>query len=127
MDLNSLLRRRTDLSTFLVHLTKSSAGTSAEQNLKSIIKAGRIDAVSPMGHAVALLKSSGLPCDSQRCVSFTETPLEFAHLMVENIEGRGVKLEPYGLAFPKKLGRKTGVNPVWLYVVSFSGTRTAKN
>jgi hypothetical protein len=43
----------------------------------------------------------------------TETPLEYVHLLLQQIDNRQVQFEPYGIAFPKKLGRARGVNPVW--------------
>lgn len=70
-------------------------------------------AKGPMGHAVKSLTKNGLSNDSQRCVSFTETPLEHAYLLLEEISGRAFNFRPYGIAIPKKLGRVGGVNPVW--------------
>jgi len=65
------------------------------------------------GAAKARLDELGLVVDSQKCVCFTETPLEYVHLLLQQIDNRQVQFEPYGVAFPKKLGRAKGVNPVW--------------
>jgi hypothetical protein len=65
------------------------------------------------GAARGLLEENGLVVDSQKCVCFTETPLEYVHLLLEQIDNRQVQFEPYGVAFPKKIGRTKGVNPVW--------------
>ncbi len=66
-----------------------------------------------MGHAVKNLQDAGLSKDSQKCVSFTETPLEHVSLLLEKIEGRKCSFEPYGIAITKKQARKAGANPVW--------------
>jgi len=49
----------------------------------------------------------------QRCVCFTETPLEQVWMMTKEIQFRQVRLRPYGLAFTKVFGRRRGANPVW--------------
>jgi len=66
-----------------------------------------------MGQAVKMLEKNDRPTDSQRCVSFTETPLEHIGLMCETIEKRNCRFEPYGVAITKKQGRNLGCNPVW--------------
>lgn len=113
MRIQEVLARRSDLSTFLVHLTRTVGGQSAKQRLASIVRGRFIVPVSPFGHAVARLQASGWPLDSQRCVCFTETPLEHMSLLTEEIEGRQVKFEPYGIIITKKQARRLGVNPVW--------------
>lgn len=50
---------------------------------------------------------------SQRVVSFSETPLEHIYSLVADIVGRQVNLKPYGLAFTKMAARRMGINPVW--------------
>jgi hypothetical protein len=52
---------------------------------------------------------------SQRVVSFTETPLEHTHAMCVEIEDRErrIQLRPYGLALTKVIARRHAVNPVW--------------
>lgn len=79
LTIRELLARRTDLSTFVVHLTRKFKNVAAPGNLKSILKSGRIEARSSFGSAVDLLKKRGCPAEdyeSQKCVCFTETPLE---------------------------------------------------
>jgi hypothetical protein len=113
VNIRDILRRRSDLSTFLVHLTRDFDGETAQDRLKSILSERVIKAVSPMGHAVSYLSADGADRDTQRCVAFTETPLEYTHLLVQEIEGRAYQFRPYGLAIPKKLARTRGINPVW--------------
>lgn len=112
-DIESLLHRSSDLSTFLVHLTRSGGGASALQNLESIITNRQIEARTAFGPARHLEPHLAGSLSTQKCVCFTETPMEHVWMMIENIEGRAVQFEPYGLAITKTTGRKTGFNPVW--------------
>jgi hypothetical protein len=111
--LKDILARRTDLSTFLVHLTRHTAGRTAKERLENIILSGSITAASPFGHAVRKMNRQGLNTDSQKCVCFTETPLEHVSLLTVPIKGRQVEFQPYGVVISKKQGRDCGVNPVW--------------
>jgi len=113
MQVERLLARRTDLSTFLVHLTRSSGGESAKDRLKNIVRTHVIEARSPYGPAVPRIQKAGQNADSQKCVCFTETPLEHVHILTSEIDDRDFRFEPYGIAISKKQGRKRGVNPVW--------------
>jgi hypothetical protein len=111
--IEDLLSKRSDLSTFLVHLTRTQDGQSAKDRLKAIIKGRQVELGTPMGQAVSLLKAKQVSADSQRCVCFTETPLENVKFMLGAIEGRQCQFEPYGVAITKRHGRKSGVNPIW--------------
>jgi hypothetical protein len=111
--IEELLSKRSDLSTFLVHLTRTQAGQSAKDRLKAIIKDRRIQLGTPMGQAVSTLNAEEVSTDSQKCVCFTETPLENVKFMLGAIEGRRCEFEPYGVAITKRHGRKNGVNPIW--------------
>jgi hypothetical protein len=111
--IEDLLHRRTDLSTFLVHLTRSYGGASARENLVSIAKHWTIEARNPLGPArdhEGVLGPAGV---TQKVVCFTETPLEHIWMMLESIDGRGMQFQPYGLATTKAAGRWQGCNPVW--------------
>ena len=112
-DIREILYRRSDLSTFIVHLTRNENGQSAKDRLKSIINDWTIEAKSPMGSAVDKLSKQNGDADSQRCVCFTETPLEYLYLMIGEIKGRKCQLSSYGIAMTKMLARKKGINPVW--------------
>jgi hypothetical protein len=73
-----------------------------------------VKAGSPFGVAVEQLQEAGLSTDSQRCVCFTETPLEHVSLLTAELDDRRrCKFEPYGIAITRKQGRERGVNPVW--------------
>lgn len=111
--IEELLHRRTDLSTFLVHLTRSYGGVSARDNLMSILKKWTIQARSPLGIARDHEDVLGPAGVSQKVVCFTETPLEHIWMMLEDIDGRTMQFEPYGIATTRTAGREMQCNPVW--------------
>lgn len=119
MKIEEILARRSDLSTFLVHLTRATGGKAeaggrtARENLEKILTDKKLSAQSPFGPAAQSLTKCGLPVDSQKAVCFTETPLEHTSLLIGEIEGRQCQFEPYGIAITRKQARKRGVNPVW--------------
>lgn len=113
MDIRELVSRRSDLSTFLVHLCRDTEASDARAALQSILTTHRIEARSVFGQARRRLLQQGASPQSQRCVCFTETPLEYTHLLLEDIENRNVHFRPYGIAVTKRLGRLKGINPVW--------------
>lgn len=120
MDIKELLARRSDLSTFLIHLTREypgPGGTPAKDNLKSILNDKVIEARNAYGSAIRRLEelkeANTDNVNTQRVVCFTETPLEHVRLLIEPIEGRRYKFEPYGIAITKRTARVWDVNPVW--------------
>jgi hypothetical protein len=111
--INDVLARRGDLATFIVHFTrKTDEGTSARENLRSILEDRTIEARNPFGPAAESVKNA-LDRKSQRCVSFSETPLEHVYCLVSRIAKRQIHLSKYGLAFTRMTARKKGANPVW--------------
>lgn len=124
--LKDLVSRRSDLSTFVVHLTRDSEAHTARQALEAILRTRRIQARNPMGSAVLPIRRSTLPraaLDSQRVVCFTETPLEYLYLLCEEITDaqRTCEFQPYGIAITKRLARMTGINPIWYIDISPGG------
>jgi hypothetical protein len=114
LTIREVLHRRTDLSTFVVHLTRDTEARSARENLESVIRERTLRAGEPKGWAT--WERFGLGEDaleSQRVVCFTETPLEHTYSMFAEIAGRSVRFRPYGIAFPKMVARLMGINPVW--------------
>lgn len=121
--IEDLLHRRNDLSTFLVHLTRTSDDANGRQHLLSIVEESTIRARSPFGPAAHLEEHLAGSSSTQKVVCFTETPLEHAWMMLQDIEGRQVHFEPYGLAITKTTARKAHFNPVWYSDISTRGGR----
>lgn len=123
-----LIARRSDLSTFIVHLTRDEEnGETAIEHLKSIIRDLTIEARNMYGAARArfndLKDEEGVVItsadeESQKVVCFTETPLQYLHLMMKKIDGRKFKFGPYGIGVTKSVARENGVNPVWYLDIS---------
>lgn len=121
-NIKDIMNFRTDISPFLVHLTKNIGGPNARENLKSILNAGEIRASHTQ---ISDVKFGGdnrnLPSPAStnalEAVCFTETPLDQIHCLL-NIEGRAVNLTRYGLLFLKGKCIEKGVNPV-IYINNF--------
>jgi hypothetical protein len=122
-EIEDLLHRRTDLSTFLVHFTRDSDDgvTTGKDNLVSILKNCRLEARNTYGMAEQLAAQFAEVADTQRAVCFTETPLEHAWMMCKPIADRRFRFNGYGLAFTKTFARSQGVNPVWYLDISQRG------
>jgi hypothetical protein len=115
LDILDVLARRTDLSTFLVHLTRDAGGMGPKERLERMLATRVLLAGAPMGHAVAKLRAKKLDADlaTQQVVCFSEAPLEHVKHLLGEIDKRQCSFAPYGIAIPKKQGRARGVNPVW--------------
>jgi len=116
IEIERLLHRRSDLSTFIVHLTKDGPNGSptARENLESILTTSKIEARTPMGWTGT--GKDRLPPNAlaeMKVVCFSETPLEHVYSMFQSIRGRTVNLSGYGVAFTKDKARSKGINPVW--------------
>lgn len=120
--IQELLSRRTDLSTFVVHLTRDSHGHSAKYNLKQILKHRKLEARSAWGQALKF-DLSRTDRKSQKCVSFSETPLAHIKSLLGEIPKRKIHLSPYGLAFTKMTARTKGVNPIWYIDITAGSSR----
>jgi hypothetical protein len=112
-NISNLLTRRSDLSTFIVHLTRNTEdGRSAKANLRRILRKRVIEARNPFGPAGGSATKKK-DTDSQRCVSFSETPLQHIDCLTCEIPKRRIRLSPFGLVFTKMTARKAGANPIW--------------
>jgi hypothetical protein len=128
--IDSLLHRRPDLSTFLVHLTAQTGDAETHlANLLSILSNRTIEARNPYGllhnHARDNRVKKPALYQSQLVVCLTETPLEHVWMMCEDIADRGHPLAPFGIAFSKPWARDVGANPVWYIDVLRTGHRGA--
>lgn len=130
---------REDLSRFVVHLTRDhepgDAGRTvagaetvpARNNLLSMLMAQRIEARAP--HCMVnprLLKD--VDEDRQKdfhVVCLTEVPLNQIHLLTQEIEGRVVKMKPYGLIFHRDIIIRKGGQPA-IYVNGYGGNTYLK-
>jgi hypothetical protein len=112
-NIRDVLNRRTDLSTFVVHLTRDCGERTARQALDSIMRERVLRAQTPMGWAKEQDHPTDLRQQSQRVVCFSETPLEHIYSLVAEIEGRAIRLAPYGVAFTKLGARRLEINPLW--------------
>lgn len=122
--IGELLNRRTDLSTFVVHLTRTrDLAWTAKASLMSIAADQIIQAKTPRGWARDQDDATDPAKQSQRVVCFSETPLEHVDTLAADIAGRENRLEPWGLVFTKMTARRAGVNPVW-YVDKTPGQAT---
>jgi hypothetical protein len=111
--IQDILNRRSDLATFVVHLTRDNVDGSAAENLRSIIRQRLLRARSPFGWAKGHVTDGSPAHDSQLCVCFSESPIEHLYSLTAEITGRSVQLRPYGLAVTKMGARHRGANPVW--------------
>jgi hypothetical protein len=126
MDIRDVLNRRSDLSTFVVHLTRDLYGVPPASRLRSILTDRKLIAATPMGFATSKLRvaATSQPASShsetaaaaltaQSVVSFSETPLEHIYTLAGDIDGRRCSFSRYGVAFTKVTARLLGVNPIW--------------
>lgn len=120
-------RDREDLSRFLVHLTRDYDNVVARENLISILNDKTI--LAKNAHCLVMHKL-GMMDFSQRLqeefytVCFTETPLPQIKQLTKEIEGRRIKLSPYGLVFWKDELFNKGASPA-IYI-NAKGTSVSK-
>lgn len=119
--IKNILYFRSDISPFLVHLTKSAEvkqGTyPPEFVLDNIIRNRKLVAgenpISDARFGIEGANAEQLKSEYCRAVSFTETPLSEIHCLLDILERKKeYQLEPYGLVFLKYKLRKKGVSPV---------------
>jgi len=118
-NIDDILHFRSDISPFLVHLTREHDELTAQQALKSIIEDRCLRcSLSDVSDVRFGVHYSDVPdCLKKGFFSascFTETPLNEIHSLLE-IENRQKELAPYGLVFLKENLAQKGVSPV-LYI-----------
>ena len=115
-DIKHILRFRSDISPFLVHLTRRHNSDGLQERLELIVR----DKSLVVGDTeVSDVRFGGNTIEMEAedrkrffgAVCFTETPLNEIHCLLE-IAYRQVNLEPYGLVFLKEQLQKRGVAPV---------------
>lgn len=126
-NIEDILYFRSDISPFLIHLTRKYNGKTEKQNLenilenKSLVASENLVSIASFGIDYKSLMSS----DKDRffrAVCFTETPLSEIHCLLE-ITGRQVDLKPYGLVFVREALEQRCVSPV-LYLNNENSDQT---
>lgn len=125
-DINDILHFRSDISPFLVHLTRRGSRLSAGDVLKKIVEERKLVAGSDrISDARFAIRTVGMSEEDKRkffgAVCFTETPLNEVHCLFE-IKNRAVNLRPYGLVFLKQPAIARGVEPVF-YINNIKGDK----
>ena len=119
-NIQDVLHFRSDISPFLVHLTRTIRNVrTAKEALEQIIEHKRLESGDePISAAQYGTWTSRMNQEDIKrffsAICFTETPLNEIHCLLE-ITNRQVNLSPYGLVFIKDKLRAKGVNPV-LYI-----------
>jgi hypothetical protein len=117
---------REDVSRFVIHLTRNdkedfSDGASARANFLKIMTDQKIRALQP--HCLFNKKLDGLAesvVKAFQVTCLTEVPLNQLHLLVRDIPGRRIKLEPYGFCFTKNFIIRAGGQPA-IYINGYGG------
>ena len=114
---------RTDLSRFVVHLTRDDTqdfayGATATENFSSIVKERKIRAIQP--HCLHGSKIPDAHHDQFAVCCFTEVPLSELHLLTRDIPGRKIQLSEYGFVFSREFIVSRGAQPA-IYVNSYYG------
>lgn len=117
---------REDISQFIVHLTRDDrdtfeeGGATARRNFLAIMKSKKILAVRPHCLFNKRLKELTERNQSKLNVAcFTEVPLNQIHLLVGDVPGRQIALEPYGFVFTKDFIAESGGQPA-IYINSYN-------
>ncbi len=114
------LDKKLDYSPLLVHLTKDDFDSDGEfiipaKDVLDMI----LDEKTLRAYNSLCLFNDGLESVSEylrkkfRVVCFTETPLDQIDILLQEVQGPRIKLEPYGLVFEKGYIRKQHGNPVF--------------
>ena len=120
-DIDRVRWRRSDLSFFLVHLTKGE-GNVAKRNLTEILTPDEGGVCELKGNPQGLFTKVGVVDQSQlKAVSFTEAPLDQIKHFAQPIKGDPTrKYSEYGLVFDQQYIRQMGGNPCF-YVNTYQG------
>lgn len=96
------LSEKTDISKFLVHLTRDSNEYSAKDNLISILNSQKIEARNYHCLFRNSLDKASPEIQKKFCVTcYTEAPLDKSKYLTQKIENRDKEFKPYGIIFLK--------------------------
>ncbi len=109
------LSKKRDFSELLVHLTKDDDIYVAKDVLDNILSEQELKAYNHYCLFSPALKEKDIEPLAQefKVVCFTETPIDQIEDLLEQVEGKTTKLDPYGLVFKKNYIRDKGGNPVF--------------
>lgn len=133
-EIDDILNFRTDISPFLVHLTRNKQAATATATspgipaifakdvLAKILADSQLipsctpfsDAKFGLPYPELLAMDSETKCRFFGAISFTETPISQIHCLLE-IAARTINLQPYGLVFLKQRLRERGVGPIFYF------------
>lgn len=109
------LDKKRDFSPLLVHLTRSDEEFTAKEVLGQILSENTLRAY--YHHCLfspSLSESNDESLQNKfKVVCFTETPIDQIQVLLYQVWGRNIKLDPYGLVFKKEFIREHGGNPVF--------------
>jgi len=114
-------RMRDDMSQFLVHLTRDYGDRSALENLVSILRQRKIEARNPhclFAPKLKHTKFSPLLRSRFNTVCLTETPLHQISKLLQDVSGRQIKLQPYGMVFKRTDLQQKSASPA-IYINSY--------
>lgn len=125
-----LTEYRDDISRFMVHLSRDSRydrgivnGGTAENNLGRILEGKNIIALK--AHCLHAQHLPPQHLDKFQVTCFTETPLSQLGQLAQEIQGRSINLEPYGIAFKRTFIVGRGAQPV-TYINSYGSDKTVR-
>ena len=127
------MRKREDISRFMVHLTRDDetewpegVGGTARKNFEEILDDGAIFPIKPHClHGRLIRQWPQKVQDRFRVACFTETPLhQIKHLL--NLPWRQVKLEPYGFVFERDFLYQKDAQPA-TYINEYYGNKAQRN
>lgn len=118
--MRELLEGRSDLSTFLVHFTRTQDdGTTGRSVLLKILNDQTLKATQV--HGIARSRLEGSPVEGLfSVVCMSEAPMAHWSMLCADIPGRTWRFAPYGLVFTKDWARRFSFNPVW-YLNTLAG------
>jgi hypothetical protein len=105
------LSGRADYSSFLVHLTRRQGTIPARRILRRILREQVLRAQNP--YCLFYNQIEEDERENFDVVCFTEAPLHQIRAFLGRIDGRSVRLEPYGLVFTKDFIARHGGNPAF--------------
>jgi len=127
-NIGEVLYFRTDISPFLIHLTRTiNRDEPAKNNLDKILDSMMLIAGNSgisdarFGCSIDKLNENTNERDYFSAVSFTDTPLNEIHTLLE-IAYRDTNLAPYGLVFFKNRLKEKQVSPV-LYINNYHSNK----